>query len=470
MPLKLLTLLAALAALGGSALAADPEPDPTPTVQVTWDEAVRMMDRKSPLVKAARAGVDSFRAKLSQAEWARTPTFRVEGGFAAGPEIPALGINLADPDDVIAYLGRIKVQMVQPVWTFGKLDALERAAQRGIEVGHQEVAIAQWELRYRLAQAWYAQLLGAELDDILGEGKKWLDKAEERMARLKAEDSLDYDQMEHLRLKTRVAEFYQLEAENALVVDSAQAGLQKLLQTEPGVRVELSDDTLAPLEYELFELERYLRTARVSEPKLQMARLGHAAKVALADKTNADLWPDIFFLAEASVADTNVSDTEDSAIANDPANQSSIVVLLGFRWYLDVGVRIGKADSARADARKLKYQADTLQDLGDLKVRELYTKLKNARSLIDVYRRSQKAAQGWLNATWDLYDAGFGSFRDVMDALVQFYGKKLTFLKTVHDHNLLVWELSRAVGLDITRMPVLPEPADGAESEAPDAR
>ena len=36
-----------------------------------------------------------------------------------------------------------------------------------------------------------------------------------------------------------------------------------------------------------------------------------------------------------------------------------------------------------------------------------------------------------------------------MDALVQFYGKKLGYLKSVHEHNVLVFNLSRAVGIDI---------------------
>ena len=67
-------------------------------------------------------------------------------------------------------------------------------------------------------------------------------------------------------------------------------------------------------------------------------------------------------------------------------------------------------------------------------------------------RAVRKSAQGWLTATWDLYDTGFGGFRDVMDALLQFYGKKVSYLKLVHEHNLLIYKLSQAIGHDVVTL------------------
>ena len=70
------------------------------------------------------------------------------------------------------------------------------------------------------------RLLGKQLDAILVDGKQWLDKAEKRMERLRAEDSNEYDQLEHLRLKTRVAEFYEVQANNLLLMTQATQGLR----------------------------------------------------------------------------------------------------------------------------------------------------------------------------------------------------------------------------------------------------
>jgi hypothetical protein len=46
----------------------------------------------------------------------------------------------------------------------------------------------------------------------------------------------------------------------------------------------------------------------------------------------------------------------------------------------------------------------------------------------------------------------------VMDALVQFYQKKFGYLKVVFDHNLVVWRLSQAIGVDIRSL-AKPSPA-----------
>jgi outer membrane protein TolC len=86
----------------------------------------------------------------------------------------------------------------------------------------------------------------------------------------------------------------------------------------------------------------------------------------------------------------------------------------------------------------------------EVEVRRIYQQLTDRARLLGITRKSMTAARGWLTASWDLYDAGFGNFRDVMDALVQFYSKKVGYLKVVHEHNLLIVELSRAIGHDIT--------------------
>ena len=115
------------------------------------------------------------------------------------------------------------------------------------------------------------------------------------------------------------------------------------------------------------------------------------------------------------------------------------------------------ADEARATARRAEAEHAVQEDLMEVSVRRLVQDLMNQRALLDVYRGSRKAAQGWLTATWDTYESGFGTFRDVMDALVQFYEKRLGYLQVVHAHNLAIFRLSQAVGVDIRALPEAPQ-------------
>jgi len=441
---------AAQAAATDPEAAVDPrgsEPEDAPW---TWERLVTTIERTHPLAHAARADLATFEAQLSQARWAYFPSFRLEGAASVTPEVTGDALESFSTWDRVGYFLRVRVEMVQPIWTFGKIGALQRAAASGVDVGQAVVDAARWELRVRASQAYMGRLLAMELSRIMETGRTWIDRAERRMERLREEDSIDYDQLEHLRLRTRVAEFYVLDADNRLLETRSKEGLRILLSLPPGTPVPLDRDELTPLRFELRGVEEYVAMAFESEPTLRAARHGASAQGALADARAAELWPDLVIVGEAGVSRANRVEDQPSRFANDPFNRSSAAAALALRWNLDVPQRLFRADEARARARRSGYQVEAQRDVIELRVRQLHQDLANKRELLEVLARSEKAAQGWLTATWDTYDAGFGNFRDYMDALVQFYSRKVSYLQTVFEHNLLVFELSRAVGHDIT--------------------
>jgi outer membrane protein TolC len=437
-----------------------PSPDAPPDKETwTWEAFLGHVERHHPLMDAARAGLAQLEAKLSQADWAYFPSFRLEAAATITPKVT--GDALASESDwgTIGVYARSKLEMVQPLWTFGKLSSLQRAAEAGVDVGRAAVEVARWELRVRAAEAWMGRLLGKQLDGILADGKTWLDKAEARMERLRAEDSDEYDQLEHLRLKTRSAEFYQLQADNLLLLTQATQGLRLLLGRPPGEEVAIAADAaFEPYEFPLLPVEQYVALASKADPLVELARKSARAQDALADAKAAEAWPDLFFAGQVTLAEATVMEEQDSVFAHDPYHARTVGGVVGLRWKLDVPQRVFQTDEARARARRSASEAEVQADLQEFKVRQLAQELVNKRELLRIFRESQKAAQGWLTATWDTYDAGFGSFRDVMDALVQFYEKKFGYLKLVFEHNLVTWRLSQAVGLDIRGLTSPPQP------------
>ncbi|MCA9513700.1 MAG: TolC family protein [Myxococcales bacterium] len=471
---------AALIALGlglvagaGRASAAPPAPEEAPAAEPageaapatagaatwTWDAVVAEVLKTHPLMKAAKADLATFEAKLSQADWAWFPAFKLEAGATITPQVTGTPLQSDTDWGTIGYFASAKLEMVQPVWTFGKIEALKRAAAAGLDVSRAQMAAARWELVYRIGQAYMGKLLARELRGIMDVGRTWIDKAEERMERLREQDSMEYDQLEHLRLKTRLAEFYMLDAESKLLETRSAEGLRVLLSLPPGAEVTLSEQALVPTRFEMLTADEYVRLAMANEPTLQVGKAGIVAQRALADSKEAEIWPDLVIVGSVAVADAPEIENQQSRFANDPYNTSSAGALLGLRWNLDVPQRVFRADEARAKALKTEYDVEVQKDLVEVKVRQLAQDLANKRELIDVLATAQKAAQGWLTATWDTYDAGFGNFRDYMDALVQFYTRKVGYLQMVYDHNVLVMELSRAVGVDIRTVTAADVPA-----------
>ncbi len=440
------------------------KPAVSPTRIVTWQELVDESLRTNPLMRAAHAGLDAFAAQLGRADWAYFPSFKLEAGGTIVPEVTGDALRSFTNTDRLGYLFSVNVKMVLPIYTFGKILSLRRAARAGVRVGNAQVDAARWEIVYRCAQAWHGALLARELQVILDDGEKWLKKAERRMIRLRDEDSDDYDQNEHLRLRSRLADFYQLAANNRELTVQAQQGLRLLLSQPAKLLVIPKAKHLEPVPIHLLPVERYVDEALRHEPKLRQARAAAAAKRALHDAKKADMLPSFVLLAEANIADSNVITDQPSSFAVDDAHALGASALLGLRWNLDIPNRVWLASQAGAEARKAAHDAEAQALLVELKVRDLYQQLQNKASLIQHFAESQKAAQGWLMANWDLYDDGFGEFRDVMDALVQFYSKKVAYLQVVYEHNVLIYDLSRAVGADITKFDQVPE---APESSAP---
>jgi len=482
--LAALVMTAGLAPMG--ALAAEPPPKkmtmpgsaapkagatPAKKKGPSFYQMVRTIEASHPLMRAARAGLESLRAKLHQADWAYFPSFTLNA--AATPVATVTGNALQSHTDESkwGYLFTAQVQMVQPIYTFGKILALRRAARQGVRVGRAAIDTARWELRYRLAQAWYGTLLADEMRGILDDGNKWLDKASKRMERLRDEDSDDYDQNEHLRLQSRIADFFAIEADNALLENQTQHGLRLLVgKTDPKTKVAIGERYLEVLDIPIKPAEHYVALARKHDPGMRIRRARAKAQDYLHDNRIAQALPDLVIVGSANMATSDVIERQPSAFAVNGAHALGVGAVVALRWQLDVPQRYLRAKEAGHVAEASALDVETNWQMTELRVRALWQRLKNQRKLVAIFGASRKAAQGWLMANWDLYEDGFGDFNDVMDSLVQFYGKKVAHLKIIHDHNILVYELSRAIGHDLVKEAMADKAAKKAKQAASNAK
>ena len=443
---KVVLTVMLLSLAGATAEAAPPKPK-----ALSWDRLTRTIEATSPLMQAARAGLRTFEAKLKQAQWAYFPSFTFNTVLGPTPKITGNALRSVTDTSRWGYYVRAEVTVVQPVYTFGKISALKRAAKHGVAIGKALVSTARWELRLRTSQAYYGVLLSQELDRILKAGKRWLKRAEARMDALRARDDDDYNQNEHLRLKTRVSEFYALEAENKRLHVSSTQGLRLLLSAPVSHKVKLAEKHLTPIKVNIQPAETYWALAKRAAPGLLIARAKHAANAALHAKRRADLFPDLVLIGSAGIGHSDVVTSQPSVFAVNPFHPLATATI-ALRWSLDVVQRVFKMREASATAAVSAHQAALLAQQTELRVRQLVQRLISSSKLMAVYRRSRKAAQGWLMASWDLYEDGFGDFRSVMESLVQFYQKRFAYLQTVFQHNTLVFELSAAVGHDIRKL------------------
>ena len=142
-------------------------PTPDEKAPLTLQRCIELAQRHSPLVLAAREDIHVFEAKASEAWWAWFP--EVKFSTSIGPS-PAHRGNAVDGYTDFADLGvlfDLRVEGVLPLFTFGKIAALKRAAKQGVDIAKEKMAIARWEVALRVRKAYHGYQLALALGEIL---------------------------------------------------------------------------------------------------------------------------------------------------------------------------------------------------------------------------------------------------------------------------------------------------------------
>jgi outer membrane protein len=151
-----------------------------PPVRLTVDDAIARATEVSHRLAEARARQEGAQARVQSARAARQPTLGVTGGYTRtnhveefGVPQPAGGIRIIYPDIPDNFFTRAYVQW--PIYTAGRVDALERAAEAEGRAAGADVAVARADLRLEVVRVYWALATAAESVRVLQEA---LDRAE----------------------------------------------------------------------------------------------------------------------------------------------------------------------------------------------------------------------------------------------------------------------------------------------------
>lgn len=425
-------------------------------VPLTLDECLRLAREQSALVVAARHNLGMFEAKLFEARWAWFPQGKIEASIGPTPAKRGNPIYGETDFDEWGPLWKVRAEAAAPIYTFGKLAGLKRAAEAGVDVAQDLVALARAEASYRVRQAYYGWLLAKDLIEIVEEGRSYLDKAERRLKKMEMEDDPEYDQVDLLRLRVYRADVEQMALEARRLEELSRFGMRLILGREedgepfdPTAQISLARVDLEPVDVELGELGTHLARAEEHEPMTRAGRAGVRARTALADVAEAGLYPDFYVGGYISYSGSPVADPQDSPFAYDPWNSWFGGAAVGVRYTIDIPQKVARWRQALAEAAYTEQIARIAASRAALDVEKAYREAVDMKHLLSVFRRAQRAARSWLMAKSDLYDAGFGELKEVTDALVEFYKRKLGYLQGIYEFNMAVARLSQTTGADL---------------------
>lgn len=438
------------AALPSSAFAGpDPAVDsPAPSRVLTLASALRTALEQGGLVASARAGTEALEAKLTQAESVQWPHGNFS--FVIAPTPAQRGNALAGRTDYgdWGYFLQAEVTGWLPLYTFGKISHLKKAARLGVDVGRALEEVARAETRFRILKAWFGLCLARELDSIVSEGRGYIEKAEKHLKEQEESDDPTFDPVDKMKLKVSKAQILGKELEARRTRDLAAAALRLTIGMDPASDVDVV--TVEPTVIEpLGDTTRAgLVDYAVSEgrPEIKALKRGLEARRAEVALRTAQFWPDLGVVGFFKIADSNVADGQQTPFANDPFNTFSGGGGLALKYDFEIAKKIGELRESRANLAKLGADAAEADRGVRLEVGKLHQEMTDARRMVDAQNEAMKAARGWVIAKLDLYENDMGNMNDVLTALVQFFQSRMDYLKAIYDFNVSVAALERATG------------------------
>ncbi len=413
-------------------------------VRLTLDEAIARGLSTSHRVEEAGARHDAGAAVIDQRHAALMPRISGQAGYVRTNHVDPFGILLPNnqlrviyPDIPDNYRSRLDAQW--PLYTGGRLEALERAAQTDASALDHDRSAVRSDVRAEISRAYWSLVSASESIAVLDRALERVD-AHLRDARNRLEAGL-VSPLDVLSAEAQRARQQMLRIQAASARDVADAALARLVGLTPGTRVEPASrlDAAASRSADFEVLWAEARATRPDRLALD-ARIGSAGQ--RREAATASRKPTIAVGAGLDYARPNPR-----IFPRQGAWQESWDAGISVDWPLFDGGR-ARADLAEASATQRAAEARLAEfdSLLALEIRRRLTEVVSSQAAIGAADAAIRAATEAYRVAGDRFNAGVATSTDVLDAQLTILQASLDRTQAAVSLRIAEADLARAVG------------------------
>ncbi len=470
-PLRWLAGVALLAAVPAvapaSAVAAE-------TIKVSLNDALRMALQVSPEVREQLQGVEAARGKLDQANAAYYPQLDLMAVFGPSQRAKANNLCFTGPNGVVSanakdcidvltsdektsspvngVFGLTSINLVQPLYTFGKLSGYKEAATKGVAVEQARVEERKSDIILRVKELYYGHLLALESQGLLSDLKEQLDRALEKVQKSLESESATADQVDLYKLRAFSGDLEKYLSEATKGVVLSREALATYLGITGGQLVQLDRDTLELEARQVPGMDTQVSDAMRLRPEMAQVRAGLDARRALVDATRSDYYPQFFAAIVGAVSGATNRSFVENPFISDPLSQRGAGIIAGFKLHVDFGLTTGKVRTAQAEYMQVEEKKNYAERFIPLQVRKARAELEEAQKSIEATREGYLNARKWLVAAVANFDLGIGEAKDVADALASYARLRGDNFRAIYNYNMALANLDHATGHDLEQV------------------
>lgn len=412
-------------------------------------QCIDMALRFSPEVSESIFEEEKYKAKMIQADSAIYPQIEVLAITSLSPEAKREDFLKTDvPVRINGLFGSLDLNLIQPLYTYGKISGYRKAASSGLKVATAGTTKKRLDIILRTKELYYSLVFAKELRNLILEIREQLAKSLERTEKQLEIGSPWADEINLYKFKA----FLREADRNLYEVEKNISFLKQALMTSMGLSkredFDIVDDILAPEERVPDSVHFYLNSALQIRPEIVQLHEGLKAHQSLLEVERSNYYPHIFLGLRASLAGASNRDKIKNPYISDQFNRSYAAVFLGAKWSIDFGLTKGKVKEAESEYLKLKEKKRFAEEAIPLEVKKAYLDFEEAAKSVGALQEAFTNAKKWLVSAVANYDLGIGEAKDVADAASLYALTKTNYLKSVFNQRLAYAKLLYSAGIE----------------------
>jgi outer membrane protein TolC len=433
-----------ITALVAVLLAADQASAQPTTLRVTLDEAVAKAVESSHRLAEARARQQAAEATIEVRRRSDDPTLTASAGYTRTNHVDEFGVPQPDGRLRVIYPDipdnfRTRVELVWPVYTAGRTDALERAARAEATATGSDLAAARLDLRLEVSRAYWALVTARETVRVLEQALATADRSLADVRSRVDAGLLPPNDVSRSEAQRARSELLLVEARGRVEIVSID--LSRLMGLPAPATIEPAEalDGGTALSADVAALET---EALASRPELTALKVRTDGVNARLDAIASTRKPMVSVASGYDVANPNPR-----IFPRQDKWQPSFDISFNVSWqFWDSGR--AKADRAEALANQLVLQERQNEVTSQIQadVRRQLVELATSRAALAPARLALAAAQETRRVVDDRFEAGVATTLDVLDAQLAEMQADLDRARVLADVRLNEARLTRVVG------------------------
>ena len=419
------------------------------SVQMNLKQCLERALSVSPDIEQAILEVEKLEAGLSQAKFASiVPRLQWTGILGPAPGIAGDIENVETIRSDLSSIGlfsQTKFELVQPLYTFGKLSNTRKAAKFGLEAGEAAVELKKAKIVLQVKKLFFGLLLASRLHEIVLESEIKVGNARKLVTQMIEEDSEVVGQNDLLRIDVFEYETRKNKTKVETSIKMSKAALMKLLEIDRSTDFEIIYPDIIDYGVVLEGLSIYIKKAKNRRYDLKQLQAGVVVRRALMKVSKSDFYPQIALAGTLQWGIAPHRPELDNPFLKDEFNFFRGGAVITLKQNFNFGLTRAKYLTRRAELESLISKQSQAMNVIELEVEKTYRQVIDALSNMKDSDRAFRSAKAWLTSAKMGFDVN-GDITELLNAHTAYARMQEEYERSIFGLQVSLSELDYVTG------------------------